>query len=304
MWHRSSESHYDTHYDSRGHNADNDYPAWVSLLKHHAASSLLHFRKLSIRGKLLIFALLLFNCVLVALIVFITPARIAQSLYDLGQRTREHPLGWLLLVALIQIVSIPPMIGHTTVVNLCGFTYGTMKGFLVAAPASLVASTVVFVVLRYLFSKVLCSWSRKVEMWKALEAVIDAKGLPLIVLIRISPFPPWVYSNSLFASIQSVSVWQFMAATICSFPRFLLHAFIGSRMASLSDGKQREHMDTVETKVVNGILIVAGVLSGAAAGWILYALVKRQLVSEALEEPDEDYSLLRNLSSDSLHESV
>jgi hypothetical protein len=34
-----------------GHNADNDYPAWVSLLKHHAASSLLHFRKLSIRGK-------------------------------------------------------------------------------------------------------------------------------------------------------------------------------------------------------------------------------------------------------------
>ena len=53
-------------------------------------------------------------------------------------------------------------------------------------------------------------------------------------------------------------------------------------MASLSDGKQREHMDTgnclvrliktvpdltIETKVVNGILIVAGVLSGAAASW-------------------------------------
>ncbi|KAF8484949.1 Golgi apparatus membrane protein TVP38 [Russula ochroleuca] len=289
-------------------------PALVSLLKHHAASSLLHFRKLSIRGKLLVFALILFNCVLVALIVIVTPTRIAQSLYDLGQRTREHPLGWLLLATLIQIVSIPPMIGHTTVLNLCGFTYG-MKGFLVAAPASLVASTVVFVALRYLFSEVLRSWSRKFEIWKALEAVIDAKGLPLIILIRISPFPPWVYSNSLFASIQSVSVWQFMAATVCSFPRFLLYVFIGSRMASLSDGKQREHMDT-ETKVVNGILIVAGILSGAAAGWILYALVKRQLqlegispkthglLSDVLEEPDEDYSLLRNLSSESLHDSV
>ena len=269
---------------------------------------------------------------LVALIVIVTPARIAQTLYDLGQRTREHPLGWLLLATLIrlfdlnvshplssfvftEIVSIPPMIGHTTVLNLCGFTYG-MKGFLVAAPASLVASTVVFVVLRYLFSEVLRSRTQKNETWKALEAVIvgflalppyssgrliiqDAKGLPLIILIRLSPFPPWVYSNSLFAVshlrpfslalltvacqfIQSVSVWQFMAATICSFPRFLLYVFIGSRMASLSDGKQREHMDTgnghhtahevapdlaIETKVVNGILIVAGVLSGAAAGW-------------------------------------
>jgi hypothetical protein len=53
-------------------------------------------------------------------------------------------------------------------------------------------------------------------------------------------------------------------------------------MASLSDGKQREHMDTgncvvrldetapnltIETKVVNGILVVAGVLSAAAASW-------------------------------------
>ena len=55
--------------------------------------------------------------------------------------------------------------------NLCGFTYG-MKGFLLAAPASLVASTIVFVVLRYLFSEALQSWSRKNETWKALETVV------------------------------------------------------------------------------------------------------------------------------------
>jgi uncharacterized membrane protein YdjX (TVP38/TMEM64 family) len=63
------------------------------------------------------------------------------------------------------------MIGHTTLLNLCGFTYG-MKGFLIAAPASLVASTIVFVALRYLFSGVVRSWSEKNETWKALEAVI------------------------------------------------------------------------------------------------------------------------------------
>jgi len=204
------------------------------------------------------------------------------------------------------------MIGHTTLLNLCGFAYG-MKGFLIAGPASLVASTIVFIVLRYLFSGVVRSWSEKNETWKALEAVIDAKGLPLIILIRISPLPPWVYSNALFASIQSVSVWQFMVATICSSPRYLLYIFIGSRMASLSDGKQREHMDT-ETKVVNGILVVAGVLSAAAASWILYALVRRQLeeqsskthglVSEALGEYDEDASLLENESLGSVAESV
>ncbi|KAI9512165.1 Golgi apparatus membrane protein TVP38 [Russula earlei] len=287
-------------------------PTLAHILKNSTLYLIRRFRKLPISGKLLILSFTLFYCVLVALIFVIKPGRIAQSFYDLGQRIRGHPLGWLLLATLIQIISIPPMIGHTTMLNLCGFTYG-MKGFLVAAPASLVASAVVFVVLRYLFGDVLRSWSEKNQTWRALETVIDAKGLPLIILIRISPFPPWVYSNSLFASIQSVSVWEFMAATACCFPKHLLYVFIGARMAPLSDGKQREHMDT-QTKVVNIILIVVGIVSAVASGWILYALVKRQLQGISLdanglspnvtEEPDEGASLLRNPSSESLSESV
>lgn len=70
-----------------------------------------------------------------------------------------------------ELVSFPPMIGHTTLLNLCGFTYG-INGFLVAALASLVASAVVFIILRYLFGESLRSWSEKNETWKAVEAVV------------------------------------------------------------------------------------------------------------------------------------
>ena len=44
-------------------------------------------------------------------------------------------------------------------------------------------------------------------------------------------------------SIRSVSLWQFMVATIFTFPRFLLYVFIGSRLAALADGEQRGKMD-------------------------------------------------------------
>ena len=126
---------------------------------------------------------------LVALLVIITPARVAQLFYDVGQRTSEHPLGWLLLATFLrlytlciylthsphscstEITSFPPVIGHTTVLNLCGFAYG-MKGFLIAAPGSLVASAVVFVVLRYIFGEELRSWSERNETWKAVETVV------------------------------------------------------------------------------------------------------------------------------------
>ncbi|KAH9977974.1 Golgi apparatus membrane protein TVP38 [Lactifluus volemus] len=258
-------------------------------LKHHVMSIVGHLRKLPTRGKLVIFTFTLFYCALIAATIIITPARIAQVFYDLGQKIR-----------------------HTAMLNLCGFTYG-IKGFLVAAPASLVASAVVFIILRYLFGDWLRSWSKKNETWQALETVIAAKGLPLIILVRLSPFPPWVYSNSLFASIQSVTVWQFMVATICNFPKYLLHVFIGSRMALLSDGQQREHMDT-QTKVVNTIIIVTGILTSVGSGWVLYALMKRQLreaspktpgqASQLAGEADEDTSLLGRGSSESLSESV
>ncbi len=55
--------------------------------------------------------------------------------------------------------------------NLSGFTYG-MRGFLVAAPGSLIASAVVFVVMRYLSSGGFRTWSERNETWQALEAVI------------------------------------------------------------------------------------------------------------------------------------
>lgn len=69
------------------------------------------------------------------------------------------------------IVSFPPFVGHTTLVTLCGFAYG-MKGFYIAASASMLGSALAFVVLRFLFSHRLRKWSSQNDKWQALEAVV------------------------------------------------------------------------------------------------------------------------------------
>jgi uncharacterized membrane protein YdjX (TVP38/TMEM64 family) len=51
-------------------------------------------------------------------------------------------------------------------------------------------------------------------------------------------------TNRLLQSIEAVKLWQFAIATVCVFPKILLHTFIGSKIAELSDGDQRGHMDT------------------------------------------------------------
>lgn len=285
----------------------------ISTGKHLLKVAWNRYKKLNIRSKLLLWSLILFYIALGAVILYIGLDRIAQTMYDLAQKISHYQFGWVLLLLLLIIISFPPCIGHTTTVTLCGFAYG-MKGFPLAAAGSLIGSALAFIVLRLLFGKRLRKWSAENEKWRALEAVIHAKGLPLIMLIRASPFPPWVYANSLFASIQTVRLWQFVVATTVVFPKVALHTFIGSRLASLSDGETRSHMDT-QTKIMNTCLVVGGLLIAIITSWIIYRSMEQhmrhlkgisptidELAVEAVEEAGEGAPLLGggNYSADTL----
>jgi len=282
----------------------------VDLVKHFANATWQRYKKLGIWGKLFIWFLIAFYITL-AVVIILKGAVIAQAMYDLAQKLSQMKYGWLIILGIMILISFPPMLGHTTIVTLCGFAYG-MKGFYLGLAGSVLGAAVAFVVLRFLFSKRLRRWSATNDKWTALETVVKAKGLPLVILIRMSPLPPWVYANTLFASIHTVALWQFVIATLFLSPKLLLHTFIGSRLAPLSDGKQREEMDT-QTKIINGCLVGGGLLLGVIASVVVYRLVQRQLrhlkgvspsaeedIIEALEEADEGAPLLGNLSSESL----
>jgi len=145
------------------------------------------------------------------------------------------------------------------------------------------------------------------KKWQALESVVQAKGLPLIILIRMSPFPTFMWNNILFASVEAVTLWQFVIATLFLYPKLLLHVFIGSRAAALSDGEQRSHMDT-QTKVINGVLISGGILIAIISGWLVYRLMQKQirqlegdtesLITDAAEDIEAGAPLLVDFSDE------
>ncbi|KAJ7368201.1 hypothetical protein DFH08DRAFT_830692 [Mycena albidolilacea] len=205
----------------------------VDFLKALPRKAFRRYQKLPFYGKALIWLWILFEICLVIAIVLITPSRVAQFMYDNAEKLANYPFGWLLVGLIIVAISFPPLHGHTTVTTLCGFAWG-LNGFFIAAPASLIGAVVVFFTLRLSFRERLRTFSKSNEKWQALETVIAAKGLPLIILIRMSPLPPWVYSNILFASIGSVTVWQFIGATFFVFPKLFLHVFIGSQFMAVT----------------------------------------------------------------------
>jgi hypothetical protein len=54
--------------------------------------------------------------------------RIFASLQPVAKKWRDIPAGWLILWALIFVVSFPPLIGYSSLLTIAGFVYGFPNG--------------------------------------------------------------------------------------------------------------------------------------------------------------------------------
>ncbi|QRV72470.1 Golgi apparatus membrane protein TVP38 [Ceratobasidium sp. AG-Ba] len=248
-----------------------------------------------------VWLLILFHVALIGVFIYVGPDSIFQFLYDMSQKLKAMPAGWVILSGILR---------GTTTLTVCGFAYG-VKAFLFVAPSACIGAGFAFLTLRYFFRERVRRLTQRQEKWRALEAVIAAKGLPLIMLIRWAPIP-WTYSNALFASIESVAFWQFMIATVFYTPKLFIIIFIGSRIAKFSDGQQRGEMDTA-AKIVNALSIVLGAAAGIGAAVLVWRLTDAKIramkelpqevdnmAADALRDAEAGAPLLEDYSDDDL----
>ncbi|KAG9118259.1 Tlg2-vesicle protein [Ceratobasidium sp. 392] len=265
--------------------------------RNYCVAAFKRYQKLGLLAKVdiaLVWLLILFHIALIGFLIYLGPDRIFQTLYDTAQKLKAMPAGWVILSVILIVTSMPPLIGGSTTLTVCGFAYG-IKAFLFVAPSACIGAGFAFLTLRYFFRERVRNFTHRQEKWRALEAVIAAKGLPLIMLIRWAPLP-WTYSNALFASIDSVAFWQFMIATIFYTPKLFLVIFIGSRVAKFSDGQQRGEMDTA-TKVINVLSIILGIVAGVGSAWLVWRLTDAKI--RALKELPQDVD---NMAADALRD--
>ncbi|CAE6428312.1 hypothetical protein ACGC1H_000700 [Rhizoctonia solani] len=252
------------------------------------------YQKLNLYGKAFVWLMIFFHITLATVFIKFGADRIFQFLYDSAQKLKAMPSGWIILSAIIIITSLPPLVGGSTTLTVCGFAYGA-KAFSFVAPAACIGAAFAFLTLRYFFREKVRRFTQRQEKWRALEAVIAAKGLPLIVLIRLAPLP-WTYSNALFATIESVSFWQFMVATVLYTPKLFIIIFIGSRVAKFSDGQQRGEMDAA-SKWLNALSIAIGVSIGVGVTWLVWRLTDTEIRN--MKELPQD---IDNMAADALRD--
>jgi len=255
------------------------------------------YNHLSRRTRILFWGWIALQWILLGWLAWYTPKRLFQKLADWANELHETKGGWLLLAGLITLTSFPPMFGFSTCITICGFTYGLRDGLALAILGTLSGAMASFLLARLLLDRYAQKMLDGQTTLKALGSAIKEKGLPLIVLIRLCPFP-YSYSNFFFATVQEVSLWQFFLATCALSIKLLLHVYIGTRIYLFSDPEHRESMDTT-TKVLNGLSVAASMALGIGVGVYVYRLTMRYvgegrvaLVEEDLERFLEEENVL------------
>lgn len=150
----------------------------------------MRYKRLNWLGKTVLYSLIVFHILLAVALIHIGADNLFQYLYDLSQSVRNSTHGWWilalvmststtkrarragrLLTAIAVISSVPPLVGFTTLISVCGFAWG-IKGFLLACPATFLGAGFSFLLLRFVFKSRLKRLSETNDRWRALEEVV------------------------------------------------------------------------------------------------------------------------------------
>ncbi|KLT40307.1 hypothetical protein CC85DRAFT_278031 [Cutaneotrichosporon oleaginosum] len=227
------------------------------------------------------------NGLIIAAIIIITPKRIGHWFNNLADSLKDMGFLGMVLISLCVIASShPPLFGFSACMTMIGFAYGLWFGIFLGSVASLMGAALAWFSVRHFF----LDWMRKFgasknKQWEAFGCVMRDKGLPLVVMIRWCPLP-WAIGNGLFASIDGVEFHHYMIANLAFIPRLAIPVFIGSRLNSMSDGKDVKP-DPLRFWL-NLSSIALSLVVSVGTGTLIYRLTLRQMRRMEHEgHPDE-----------------
>lgn len=219
--------------------------------------------------------------------VFIGLDHMAAYLQGLGLR------GKLMLGSLIFLTTFPPLPLYSTLIMLCGFTFGLWQGFIISYIAALSGAIVVFVLSRSLLREWMVGLLNKSGGLKKVVRAIE-KQPKLLFLVRLAPYP-YNLMNTLLASSPTLTMRTYVTCTALALPKLLIHTGLGTSIKNFAayngaaEGVSKE--EAAASQTAENVKKWAGLVGiGLCIGIMVYLLsVARRAVDELDDEADDAY---------------
>lgn len=224
------------------------------------------------------YVLIVVICVLVALMT-IYHKQIVDWLTPISKKVREVSWGWVIPVAILFIISFPPLFGHEVVGVLCGVVYGLWIGFGVLSLGTLLGELGNFYAFKYLLKKHGEKFERQSIDYACMAHIVREGGFMVILMARLSAIPGH-FTTAVFATV-GMNIFVFTIAAILSLPKQLVVVYLGVAIEQAGNGHE-----STRSKVIKYIVLIASfAVTIGVAIWLYGKMHKaRPIVQARLRE--------------------
>ncbi|KAJ6510519.1 hypothetical protein C8R45DRAFT_1207426 [Mycena sanguinolenta] len=199
--------------------------------------------------------------------------KIVNGLKPATNWLHDHTVGPLIPIAILIIISFPPLFGQELVATLIGITWNLPAAFAILATGTLLGEIANFFTFKYACTARGKKLEEKNLNYGLLAYVSRNGGFWVVLIIRYSIIPSH-YATSVFSTV-GISFWVFLGAAILSLPTQLVTVYVGYAM-------QPAH-DNINTDVLENVFLALGIVTTVGA----YIWIKRRLRDST---PDFIYS--------------
>ncbi|KAJ7912569.1 hypothetical protein B0H13DRAFT_2475819 [Mycena leptocephala] len=189
---------------------------------------------------------------------------IVHALTPMTHWLRDHKLGALIPIAILIILSFPPLFGNELIATLVGVTYDLPVACTIVAVGTLLGEIANFFVFKYACSIRGAKFEAKNLDYGLLAHVVRNGTFWVILVIRYSAIPPH-FATTVFSTV-GISFWTFLSAAVLSLPKQMVPVYTGYVL-------QPSVEDNGTSKAVENIVLVVGIVVTIGA----YVWIQRQM---------------------------
>ncbi|BGP08837.1 hypothetical protein JCM10049v2_004688 [Rhodotorula toruloides] len=209
------------------------------------------------------------------------------------------PVSWLIPVAILVILSFPPLGGHEIVLLVVGLIWGVWIGFAIACAGTFIGEVLCFFAFKYFLTGHAAKIEQKSIFYACIARLMRHGGLWIIIVVRFSAVPGHVVTA--VQSTVGMSIWYYSIAIIVSLPKQLAVVYLGYLFGL---NKQTTDPANVHKQRVISLSVFFGTAVATVLALYIVYMRARRYYPEVLRDMEKSSLATNPFDPESSHESV
>lgn len=196
--------------------------------------------------------------VTITVLVSVFHKQIVHALTPAANWLHDTTAGWVVPIAVLFVISFPPLFGHEIVAMLCGLVWGLWIGFGIVAAGTLLGEIGNFYAFKYCCRSRGAKLERNKISYACLAKVVRDGGFKIALIARLSAIPGH-FTTAIFSTC-GMGIIVFTIAAILSMPKQILGVYLGVILKQSEEGPPDKN-SRILSNVVLGLTIVITVVA-------------------------------------------